>query len=573
MGICIEKLPHYTKTCNSSDALQVFENEDGTHSGFCFSCHSYVKDPYGNNPPNKVERKGKTPEQIQEEMEEISSYPIVDVQQKRLRAATLEKFGVRVGVSEEDGKTPTVLCYPYYINKKLVAYKIKLLPVKRMWCIGVMKDVDPFGWERATGLGARRLIVTEGEDDAMAWDRILELHSKEEYKDNVAVISLSNGAGSAKNFFSKRLKDIKKHFNEVYLSFDMDEVGRKAVEEVSGIFPEAKDITLPEKDANECIIKGKAKAAFSSLFRAAKPKNSRLSFADDLHEAAKEQASYGELSWPWEHINKDTRGIRYGETIYIGGPVKAGKSEVVNALAAHFIKVHGIKVFLAKLEEIPKHSYKLLAGKVAERIFHDPDIPFDEEAYNAAGEVLQEKVVFVDAYQHVGWATLKNDILEAISLGYKAFFIDPITNLTGGMNSADANTELESISEDLSVIAKDHNVVVFIFCHLKAHDGSISKEQRHKYYHNNKFIGLGNCPHELGGDVHSNQFAGSRAMMRRCHQMIGLECNKDTELPEDTRNIRHLTMLADRTYGVTGRYPLFWSSQNGMFSELPTSSP
>lgn len=205
---------------------------------------------------------------------------------------------------------------------------------------------------------------------------------------------------------------------------------------------------------------------------------------------------------------------------------------------------------------------------MAGRIFHDPDIPFDESAYDRAGKTLEDKAAFVDAYQHVGWDSLKNDILEAVEMGFKAFFIDPITNLVGGINSADANTELERISEDLSVIAKDHNVVVFIFCHLKAHDGSISKEQRAKYYRDGKYIGLGNCPHELGGDVHSNQFAGSRAMMRRCHQMIALECNKDPDLEENIRNIRHLKILEDRTYGVNGRYPLFWSNQNGMFSEL-----
>lgn len=569
MGICVEKISH---SCGSSDGCQVFENEDKTYSAYCYACSTYVPDPYGSSPPKTTERKVKTASEIQEEMEEITSYPIVDVPQKRLRGATLAKFGVKVGVSEEDGHTPTILCYPYYRGKELVAYKVKLLPVKRMWCVGSFKDVDAFGWDKAISVGARRLIVTEGEDDAMAWDRILELHSKEEYKDNVAVISLSNGAGAAKAFFSKRLKDIRKHFHEVYLSFDMDDVGRNAVAEVSSIFPEAKDITLPEKDANDCLIAGKGKAAFSALFRAAQPKNSRLAFGQDLHEAAKVQASYGELSWPWDHINKDTRGIRYGETIFIGGGTKTGKSEIVNALAAHFIEKHDVKCFMAKLEEIPTHSYKLLAGKVAGRIFHDPDVEFDDKAYDAAGVVLEDKAAFVDAYQHVGWATLKSDILEAISMNFKVFFIDPITNLVGGMSASDANTELERISEDLSVIAKDHNVVIFIFCHLKAHDGSISKEQRAKSYSNNKFIGLGNCPHELGGDVHSNQFAGSRAMQRRCHQMIALECNKDPDLPEETRNIRHLKILEDRTYGVSGRYPLHWSSKNGMFTELPITT-
>jgi len=248
--------------------------------------------------------------------------------------------------------------------------------------------------------------------------------------------------------------------------------------------------------------------------------------------------------------------------------VKMGKSELLNEIAAHFIRVHGVKVFMAKPEESNKKTYKLILNKIAGKRFHDPDVEFDEEAYDEAGKLIKGKLAMVNLYQHLGWDSLRDDIIAAANWGAKAVFIDPITNLTNGVNAGDANTELQKIAQDLSAMALDLNIVVFIFCHLKAPEGNIAKEKRDKYYREGKYIGLGSCPHELGGDVVSAQFAGSRAMMRSCNMMLGLEGNKDEELPQNVKNIRDLVLLEDREFGETGRFPLYWNLNTTRFTEL-----
>ena len=125
-----------------------------------------------------------------------------------------------------------------------------------------------------------------------------------------------------------------------------------------------------------------------------------------------------------------------------------GKSEFRNELAAHFMKNHDIKVFMASPEEANAKTYKLLAGKLEGKIFHDPEKEFDYEAYDRAGEILKNRLAVLNLYQHVGWDSLKKDILAAAEWGAKAHFIDPITNLTNGINSADANTMLQGIAQD-----------------------------------------------------------------------------------------------------------------------------
>ena len=227
---------------------------------------------------------------------------------------------------------------------------------------------------------------------------------------------------------------------------------------------------------------------------------------------------------------------------------KQGKSEVVNTLAAYFIKEFGWKVFMAKPEEANVKTYKLLAGKIVGKKFHDPKVEFDEAAYERAGELIGDNLQLLNLYQHVGWDTLKGDIREAAALGCKAFFIDPITNLTNGMESGAANVKLQEIAQEASALALDLNIVIFLFCHLKNPEGG--------------------PPHERGGKVLSSQFAGSRAMARSCNLMIGLEGNRDPALTAEERNMRKLVVLENRETGEVGEFDMYWSPATTLFTEV-----
>lgn len=572
-GRPVLKMSH---SCGSRRGLQVFAQEDGSLDAYCYGCGVVVKDPLGKGKTTKdVDLpEPKTEAEIQAEIAEVSSFQCVDLSVKKLRAKNLDKFGIKIGLSERDGKTPETIYYPYRRDGKIVGYKVKLLPQgdqpKRIWSLGELKGCEFFGWQEAIAKGGKRLIITEGEDDAVAVESLMERFTKDEWKDRTpAIISLPHGAGNAAESLSKWKKEIVARWKEIILVFDMDKAGEEAIQKAMLILPEAVTVRLPSKDVNQCIIDGRAKAAFDAIsFNHEKPKNSRLVFGEDLHQEAKEPAKYGELTWPYPTLNETTRGIRLGETIYIGAGVKLGKSELLNDLAAHFIKNHGVKVFMAKPEEANKKTYKLVAGKIVGRRFHDPDVEFDEDAFEEAGKVLRGKLAMVNLYQHLGWDSLRDDIIAAAHWGAKAVFIDPITNLTNGVNAADANTELQRIAQDLAAMALDLNIVVFIFCHLKAPDGNIAKEKREKYYRDGKYIGLGVCPHELGGDVVSSQFAGSRAMMRSCNMMLGLEGNKDEALDENIKNIRNLVLLEDREFGETGRFPIYWQKNTTLFKEI-----
>lgn len=550
MGVCIEKIE--CPNCSKHN-LQTFQQEDDTVDGYCFSCGHVSDDPYGGNPTPKVE--AKDPEKLTQELREYVEYPIADLPQRKLKREYLEYFGVRMQVSEEDGVTPMATMFPYGKDGELLGWKVCTLGEnKRQWLVGTNKGAQFFGWARAKASGQKTLYITEGEYDAVALFQILKESNKHgDYADvNPAVVSLRSGCKSAKRTIMDQMADIKKYFKEVVLVFDMDEPGQEAAQEVCRVAPlrpEFRVADLPCKDANDCLMQGASKACKNAVvFRADKLKNNRLVKGGSLRELARQESKMG-MAWPYVGMTKATRGIRRGETLYFGAGVKMGKSELVNDLAKNVIVDHDLPAFIVKPEEALPKSFKMLCGKAVGRIFHDPSVEFDYDAFDRAADMIGDKAIFEDIYQFADWDNLKDDIrYAAVADGVKDVFLDPITCFTNQMDTGTANEFLTGMAAELSAMALDLDFTAYIFCHLKAPQAG--------------------PPHEMGGKVLSTQFAGSRAMMRSCNYMIGMSGNKDPELPMEQRNTRHLTILEDREFGVSATVDLYWDYKTGLFTEI-----
>ena len=555
MGKCVERISHVcSETHTSNNGLQVFESEDGDYNGYCFACDTVVEHPYqdkpeGYSPPPAIK---KSPEDIAQELWEIGQYPIVEVAERGLSVEALTHYGCRIGVSGSDGETPAVLYRPYTKDGVFMSYKSKILANKRTWSVGDQRDVDPFGWEQAISSGSPKLIITEGEEDAVAlYQMIREVNQHTQYADLIpAVISIPHGAGSAVRDLSKVSAKINQYFKEVILAFDMDEVGQEwAQAVVSQVFGDAKIARLPAKDANACLTEGRTKACVKAvLWNSSVPKNTRIVKGSSLREVARQKPEWGR-DWPFIKLTDLTRGRRRGETIYFGAGVKMGKSELVDTIAKQIIVDDNLPCLLVKPEQSMGRTYQMLVGKAAGKIFHDPSIEFDEIAFDKHEPTVGDKALIVDNYQFVDWENLKQDIKYAVlAEDVHDVIIDPITAFTNEMGTSEANEFLVKMAAQLSAMALDLDFTAYIFCHLKAPDSGE--------------------PHERGGHVLSTQFAGSRAMMRSCNYMIGLEGNKDPNLDEAERNLRTLVLLEDREFGASGKVPLFWDKNTGLFNEV-----
>jgi twinkle protein len=342
------------------------------------------------------------------------------------------------------------------------------------------------------------------------------------------------------------------NFQEILIYTDCDEVGRKCAADLCDLIgPKAKVVTTTEKDACDMLKTGKQQEFINAFFNAKHHAPEGFVTVDDVFQEATAMPEWGR-SWPWPTLTKLTYGRRDGEGAYFGAGVKIGKSEAVNQIAHHITQVEGGKIALFKLEEKPSMTVRKMAGKIMRKPFHKPDGDFTQEELIDGVNRVRGGVVLYDSYGSTSWDKLKSAIRHAVLVeGCKDIVIDPLTRLTIGMDSGDANTELERISDELSSMAKDLGFFYMIFCHLKAPTSG--------------------PPHERGGKVLSSQFTGSRAMMRSCYYMIGIERNKDPELPEIERNTSTFVLLEDRAFGNNGTFPVYYDNDTGDYLEpIPT---
>jgi len=115
-----------------------------------------------------------------------------------------------------------------------------------------------FGWQ-AVDENAREVVICEGELDAMAlWD--------------YGFPALSVFSGAKNMAWVDNEYNALERFSTIYICFDNDEIGiegRDKLVERLGI-DRCKVVTLPEKDANECLMLGRAKSEIEKAFAEAR---------------------------------------------------------------------------------------------------------------------------------------------------------------------------------------------------------------------------------------------------------------------------------------------------------------
>ena len=551
MSECVEKIN--CPTCGGS-SLQVFLKEDGTYDGFCFSnCQKYIANPYEDKPvgykPPAPHRKD--PAEIRKQLSDVRELPTVDIVSRKLKAETLRHFGVRVGLSQEDGETPSIMYFPHFIKGAVVSVKTKVLNPKRMWWIGSKKDVEPFGWRQALDSGSATLIVTEGEPDCLAVAQTLkELERNPDFADKFpAVISLTDGAGTAGKFFSKWLPEFKRNFKKVIYVPDTDEAGQKSAAIVSQLDPEICIAQLDGKDPNAMLIDGRKKALRNAiLFNSETVKLDKVCTVDDLIEDAMKMPEWG-YTFPWPQVTAMTCGFRRKEIYGLGGGTGCGKTSWAQELQSWIVNEHNNPVGVFMLEQPAGRTLKGIAGKFAGIPFHRPDVEFTQDQLKDAIEALRDKVYVYNNFGVIDWDSVKQAIRYMnVTFGVKDFFIDNMTCFVSHVSSSEANDILNNIMGDMATLALELDISIFYFSHLNAPKTGPS--------------------HERGGHVHESQFTGSRAMQRYSHYMFGLERNKDPLITEEERNTATFVLLKDREFGRSGNVPLFYNTETDQLRQL-----
>ena len=379
---CVQKMKHDHPDCKSTSgkSLQVWvnESEDGKrfYSGFCFACGKPVPNPLGTDETKFPEIKIKTPEEIQEELDEITGCPVFNLNHRSIEPEYWSDARVRLLYSEYDGTTPYALAHGFTKNGKLARWKIKLLNKKVIWSVGDTQNNDPYNWEAAKAIGGTTLYITEGEEDCIALRQIMKCaNTNPEYASlDYAVISLTDGSDSVHKSLAHVAEEIKQRWQKVVICFDQDEPGKKASKEAARLLPGAMIAMLPANDANDCLKRGMIKNTHAAVvFRAARPLPTALVDKDLLMVELDEEVLPG-VDTPWPKLTDMLDGQRRGEIITLGGSEGGGKTTLARQMSEHNIIKHDWGIFTAFMEETPQETLLRMAG------LHD-GLPYWESSF------------------------------------------------------------------------------------------------------------------------------------------------------------------------------------------------
>ena len=497
-------------SCGSSDAYS--EYSDG--HGYCFACCKYF--PPTDGAPKiestKKEAKGLIP---------ISELSFSALNARGINKDTCQKLKYYVG--EYNEKPCQVACY-YDLQGNIVGQKIRF-PDKTFSVRGKIGNCL-FGsqlWE-----SGKKIVITEGEIDALT---VSQLQGNQ-----WPVVSIPNGAQAAKKAIEANLEYLSK-FDQIILMFDMDEPGRKAVEDCSKVLPAGKAYiaNLPCKDPNECLMNGKSKDVISAIWNARLYRPDGIVSGAELYEAC--VTDIGSLSdsvpYPWNALNEKTKGIRHGELYVITSGSGMGKSTLLRELEFYFgVERKELCGIVALEESTRKTGLELMSLYLNRRIILDPsstDGAGRKEAFEAT--VGNGKFYLYDHFGSLDSSNLLSKLRYMIvSLGCKRIFLDHISIVVSGMDSDEDGGERKAIDKlmtNLRSLVEETQCTMFVVSHLKRPEKK---------------------GHEEGGQVSLSQLRGSGSIAQLADMVIGLERNQQGENP----NVLTIRVLKNRFSGDTG---------------------
>lgn len=485
--------------CGSSDALMI--NDDG--STYCFSCEKFT-------PVKNVQKEVKSPSDF------VKGYSRT-ISQRGLNKDTCTKYKYNCG--EYIGKSVQIATYKD-LDGTPVFQKLRF-PDKTFTIIG---DFQPILYGKHLFKGdTKKLIITEGEIDCLSVYQI---------NGGFPVVSVPNGAQTAKKAIQNDLKFVEQ-FNEVILMFDMDEAGQKAVKECAPLITvgKVKIANLPEKDANECLQKGKIADVIKAIYNAVPYRPDGIAFGEELWDEVNKPIEYG-FNYPWERMTQLTYGIRTSEMLAIAAGTGIGKTSIITEIAYELAINQKYNVGIIRLEDARTKVTLDFMSKYINKPLHKPDVIVSEKDRREAFEntIGTNRVFIYDSKGSKDFDIICSMIRIMVkSYGCKFIIFDHIKVILDALSVKDKISAADKIISDLNTLIQELGCFLVVCTHLR------------KTTVNTKSF-------EEGARIHLDDFYGAGALKQYANYCIGIERNKNAA-DKNVRNKIRLRFLKDRYTG------------------------
>ena len=504
--------------CGSSDANAVYEG--GTT--YCFSCQNWEKI----EEDDEISETFDVVQSHSATLQEIADYAVKGFRERQITKQVAEYFGVRV---RTDGDDVTHHYYPYQSDGRTVAYKERVVEGKKFKTIGQFKGVDLFGMHLFKP-GGRKIIVTEGELDAMAIAQAWLTESEKIYP----VVSIPNGASSLKSVLHNR--DYLRSFEEVILMMDSDEPGLKAQAEVAKMVgsDKVKIARLDYKDASDALLAKGHKAIVYATYDAQNWCPSGVLNSSQTWNQYVEEQEAVYVQWPnfVPGLNDKIYGRRLGSITTFTSGTGSGKTSFLREDAYHLFKNTDAKIGICSLEESVAETVRGFISLDLSKRVGIPGVDVDIDDQRAAWERTMgtDRFLVLDHQGSVSDDSLMEK-LEYMANVCDFIYLDHITiaisEVDGNINAA-----MDKFMSDLLKVCKRHNVWFGVVSHLRK-----SNQDQSSF--------------EQGAEISEDSLKGSGSLKQISAQIIALERNKHAESEAERHRVK-VRVLKDRFGGDTG---------------------
>lgn len=504
-------------SCGSSDANALYD--DG-HT-YCFSCLTHVS----GDGPTEAPVALTSGTELQRLVTQWSARKAVAIPERGLTSATVKAFGVSV-----QGQLHT---YPYFEDGQTepVAFKVRG-PGKSFRVVGTIKEAGLFGAQRYGTGDSQKIIVTEGELDALAAHQMFDGRHP--------VVSLRGGAAGAGRDF-KAAYQFLDAFAEIILCFDADQAGQDAIERAADVFAGKIRVMKLDptvgKDACDYLKAGEAKAFQQCFYKASAWVPEGVLTAEDLWDRLSADRPEAVGMYPWDGLNEKLYGFRPTEMITITAGSGLGKSSVLRELVLHIKNTTDARIGCMFLEESVERTAEGLMAVDLSTPVHLPtsSIKRDDPEYRASFDRVfgDGQVMLLDAAFDTG-ATVDEVVSRvrflAKGLDCKVVILDHLSILVSGQQHGDERKAIDEVCTKLRTLCQSSGITLFLVSHLKRAEGK---------------------DHTEGAVTSIGQLRGSASIAQLSDAVIGLERNNQAEDMTE-RNTTHVRVLKNRYSGMTG---------------------
>ena len=505
--------------CPSSDGFAIYD--DG--HGYCFVCNHYER----NINEEEEDMAVAAPQITSLELFESQLGDYRGCQDRGIKKSIAEHYGVRATYDSE--RNITAYNYPYYKDNELIAYKVRTLP-KQFKTVGDFKDVWPFGCQ-SFGMGGKRLVITEGEFDAMS----VAQASMDHYNKIYPAISIAS-ASNLKSLLQAR--EWIRSFEEVVLFFDNDAAGKKAIKEAANIIgiDKVKIATTTAKDPCELYKASGYQGVMRAIWDAQPFSPAGIVVGHDpVWEQYLARRSTESVAYPacLTGINDKTKGMRFGEITLFTSGTGSGKSTVIKEIVLDLLDKTADKIGMISLEESVGDTAEKFIQMKLERNLQEYDVSLEEQEEASRAVFGTEQLVLLDHQGSVGDESLIDKIEYMALMGCKYLILDHITiAVSEGAEGYTGNEAIDKVMSDLLKLTKKHNIWLGVISHLRKVQG-------------------GGSTFEQGKLPSMDDIKGSGSIKQISFDIIGFARDMANE-DEEIRNTINFIVLKSRFTGKTG---------------------